>query len=1034
MSQPQKPKQGFNLSSWALNNQSFVVFLMLLTVLAGTFSFLNLSRGEDPPFTIKTMVVSAAWPGATMQDTASLLTNLIEKKLEETPNLDHVQSYSRPGEAVVFVYLRDDTKPAQVTDAWYQVRKKMDDLVPRLPEGVRGPFLNDEFADTFGIIYGFQYEGFSAGDIRQRVDNVRTRLMAVPDVGKIELIGVQPEQITIAFQTRKLAALNLNIDAVIASLQEQNAVAPAGTIETASEKIAVTVDGAFTSEDSIRKVVLRVDNRFVPLTDIAEVSRGPIDPPSPGYRVNGKPAIGLAISVAEGADVLKFGKEIDAVMAEVTPDLPYGIDVVKVADQTEVVDHAIEHFIKVLLEAIAIVLAVSFLSLGTRAGLVVTVSIPLVLAMTFIGMELAGIGLQRISLGALIIALGLLVDDAMITVEAMVGRLEHGWEKSRAATYAYETTAFPMLTGTLVMIAGFVPVGFAASSAGEYCYSLFMVVLIALSTSWIVAVVFAPLLGVWILPKTVKPHKEGGGRIMRGYARILDLALKHRLATLSLAVLAFGASLVGFTQIEEQFFPTADRPELMVSLTLPQNASYAATDADAQKLEAFLLDDADVDHFSTYIGSGAIRFYLPMDLLLTNDNVTEFVVVAKGLEARDRLQARLANYLESEFPEAISRASPLELGPPVGWPLKFRITGPDHAMVRDLSMQFANLLAENPSTRGINLTAGEPQRSVDIEIDQVRARALGISSKDIASLTATVYTGAPLTQLREGDQQIEVIVRGDTTDRSDLATIDNLQISAPNNRSVPLRSIATVSHGVEDPIIWRRNRQAMIVVQADVAPDMKAATVVEQMRPAIADFQAGLPAGYAVDIGGVVEESAKGSESVFAMLPATLLIMMTLLMIQLRSLARMALAIFMAPFGLIGVVIALLATGVAMGFVAQLGIIALAGMIIRNAVILIEEVDTNIANGMEPDAAIRAASLHRARPIVLTACAAVLGMIPIATSVFFGPMAFAIIGGLAIATFLTLTLLPAAFSMLLQWERRKVMATAASAEIEASAS
>lgn len=1016
-------KSGFNLSSWALENQSIVIFLMILTVLAGTFSFLNLSRGEDPPFTIKTMVVSAGWPGATAQETVDHLTDTLEKKLEETPHLDFIQSYSRPGEAVVFVNLRDDTPPSLVSDIWYQVRKKMADLAPSLPSGVIGPFMDDEFADTFGIIYGLQSEGFSAGELRNIADDVRTQLMEVEGIGKIIVLGAQPEQITISFQTRRLAALNLNIDQVIASLQAQNAVAPAGTIQTDAEKIAVKVDGAFTSEESLRQVTLRVDNRFVPLSDIAEITRAPIDPPQPAYRVNGKEALGLAIAVSEGQDVLATGERIAEAMAKIEQNLPHGIDVVKVANQSSVVESAIAKFVTVLLEAVGIVLAVSFLSLGTRAGLVVTVSIPLVLAMTFVGMEFVGIGLQRISLGALIIALGLLVDDAMITVEAMVSRLEHGWDKRSAATYAYETTAFPMLTGTLVMIAGFVPVGFAASSAGEYCYSLFMVVLIALSTSWIVAVVFAPLLGVWILPSKVKPHKEGGGFVLQSYGRLLDWSLRHRLASICFAVLAFIASLVGFTQVEEQFFPTADRPELMVSLTLPQNASFAASDAQARKLEAILLQDPDVERFSAYIGSGAIRFYLPMDVLLTNDNVTEFVVVAKGLHERDALQERLSKILETEFPDVIARASPLELGPPVGWPLKFRVTGPDNDKVRDLSMEFANLLSTNNLTREINLTAGEPQRSVNIAIDQVRARALGISSQDIAALTATIYAGAPLTALREDDRLVDVVVRGDIADRSAPTTIDNLQISAANGRTVPLRSIASIEHGIDDPVIWRRDRQAMVTVQADVAPGAKPASVVGQLQASIDAFRAELPVGYDVAIGGTVEESAKGSESVIAVMPLMLLIMMTLLMIQLRSFMRMALAIFMAPFGLVGVVAAMLIAGAPMGFVAQLGIIALAGMVIRNAVILIEEVDVNIALGMQPDEAIREASLHRARPIFLTACAAVLGMIPIATSVFWGPMAFAIIGGLTVATFFTLTLLPATFSLLLKYEARTKQGT-----------
>ncbi|MFG1295705.1 efflux RND transporter permease subunit [Xanthobacter variabilis] len=1009
----------FNLSAWALQQQPLIIFLMIISLVAGGWSYFSLTRNEDPPFTIKQMVVSAYWPGASTTDTTNLLTDKLEQKLEEVPYLDRLDSYTRAGESVIFVNLRDDAPPSVVSDAWYQVRKKVADIIPTLPSGVSGPFFDDEFGDTFGTIYGFTAEGFSDRELRDRLDTVRTDLLKTPNIGKVRLLGIQEEQIVIEFSPRKVAALGLNLQSVMDALRAQNAVTPAGTVRTSAEKIALRVSGAFTSEDSLRAITLRVGERYVPLTDLATVARLPADPASPTFRVNGEKALGLAISMASTGNLLDFGVAVKAKMAAVAENLPHGIEVVQVANQSTVVEGAVYGFMKVLVEAILIVLAVSFISLGTRAGLVVTISIPLVLALTFVGMEMTGIGLQRISLGALIIALGLLVDDAMITVEAMVSKLEDGWDRSRAASFAYESTAFPMLTGTLVMIAGFIPVGFAASSAGEYTFSLFMVVLISLSASWVVAVLFSPLIGTWVLPRNMKSHGHGEGRILRSYGRILAWVMHHRVATIGAAVLAFGVSILGSTKIEEQFFPLADRPELLVSLTLPQDAAVEATEQQVKRLEAMLKANPNVERFSTYVGSGAIRFYLPMDVLLTNDNIAQTVVVTKGLHERDALQARLQDAFRTDFPDIVARATPLELGPPVGWPLKFRVTGPDSGKVRDIAMTLANVIAQNPNTRDVNLTAGEPQKSVEVQIDQTAARAVGLSSQDVASSLAAIFSGTTLTTVRDANRFVDVIVRADPGERTDLETVANLQITAGNGRSIPLRQIATLSYGVEEPIIWRRQREAIITVQADVGPRVQPATVSTQLAPEIARFTAGLPEGYRIAEGGVVEESAKGGSSVYAVLPLMLLVMISLLMVQLRSFSRMAIALFMAPFGLIGVVAIMLATGSPMGFVAQLGVIALAGMIIRNAVILIEEVDNNVVAGMAPADAIATASKHRARPIILTACAAILGMIPIAHQVFWGPMAYAIIGGLTVATILTLTLLPAILTYLLSWEERR---------------
>lgn len=1016
---PSKNQGSFNLSTWAIGQKPLIFFLMLMTLLGGALSYTKLSRNEDPAFTIKTMIVAARWPGATIDDTTKLLTDRLEKKLEETPYLDRIDSYTRAGETVIMVYLRDDVPASTVPEVWYQVRKKMTDTASMLPSGVQGPFFNDEFGETYGLIYGFTTEGFSDRELRDYLEGVRAELLRIPNIGKVQLLGEQEEQIVVEFSPGRLAAFGLDENIVLRALSAQNTVSPAGAMHLSDDKIALRVSGGFASEESLRNVTLRANDRFLPLTELASVRRIPADPPAPQFRVNGEKALGLAISMAPEGNLLQFGQAVQERMDEVKAALPFGIKMLQVADQSAVVEQAIGGFLKVLAEAIVIVLAVSFLFLGARAGLVVSISIPFVLALTFIGMELSGIGLQRISLGALIIALGLLVDDAMITVETMVGKLEEGLGLKAAASFAYESTAFPMLTGTLIMIAGFIPVGFAASSAGEYCYSMFMVVLISLSASWVVAVMFSPLIGTLILPKSISPCGHGTSHFMRVYELILTWVLEHRAITLTAAGAAFIASLGASTYLEQQFFPSSDRPELLISLTLPQNASLEATEREALKLEKLLKDDPNVERFSTYVGSGAVRFYLPMEVLLQNDNVTQTVVVAKGLNERETLQSKLAATFNEEFPDLIARATPLELGPPVGWPLKYRIIGPDQAKVRDIAGQLANLLTSNPNTRDVHLLSGEPQRTVRVEIDQTQARTLGLSSEDIASKMAATFSGATVTAVRDRDRLVDVVVRAQTGERTELATLANLQIQSPQGHTIPLTQIAELNYGVEDPIVWRRQRLSLVTVQGDVAEGHKVASVVQALAPAVAKFSVELPKGYQIETGGVVEEAAKGSDSLIAVLPVTAFLMCMLLMVQLRSFFRMFLALAMVPFSLIGVVLAMVPTGIPMGFVAQLGVIALVGMIVRNAIILIEEVDIHVRAGQPSLGAIMRASMHRARPILLTAGAAILGMIPISTQIFWGPMAFAIIGGLAVATVVTLTVLPCAISLLLQWEARK---------------
>ena len=1015
MSEP-SARDKFNLSAWALAHQQLMAFLMLMILGAGVLSYQALPRNEDPAFTIKTAVVSAQWPGADLDDTVQLLTEPLEKKLQEVPYLDYVQSETHPGKTVIFVNLRDSTPPGKVQDIWYQVRKKMQDVSSALPAGVAAPAVNDDFDDTFGTIYGFTAEGFSTRELRDRVESIRDRLMSVPDVGKITLLGVQEEQIVASFSPRTLAGMGLSLQQVTDALQAQNALSPTGVIRTNSDNIALRVSGAFNSEQSLRAVTLHINDRYIPLTDIVTLTRVAAEPPTPLYRVNGKPAIGLAISMAPTGNMLDFGHALTDKMSLIASQLPHGIEVTKVADQSRVVNDAVSGFVRVLGEAIVIVLAVSFVSLGLRAGLVVAAAIPLVLAMTFTGMMLAGIGLQRISLGALIIALGLLVDDAMIAVETMVARLEAGDSRWRAATVAFETTAFPMLTGTLVMIAGFIPVGFAASGAGEYCYSLFVVVLISLLSSWVVAVLFSPLTGSWILASRPGKSHAKPGWLLRLYRRLVSQVLRHRGLTLGLAGASLLLAIWGMSHLQGEFFPASDRPELLVSLTLPANASQARTLSVVEQLEAKLSGNTNIDHFSSYSGSGAVRFYLPMDVLNDDENIAQLVVVAKNLAARDRLKAELDRLLARDFSDVVTRVSPLELGPPVGWPIRYRISGPHYERVKQYAEKLASILGQSRATRSVNLTAGEPERVITFAVNQTAARAAGVSSQDIAQLLNRVWSGQSVTTVRDHNRLVDVLLRANDADRLDLTSLAALKLTTASGAKIAIGQVATLQWGLQDPVMWRRQGFPYVVVQTDVAAGMQAETTSAQLSADVQQLRAGLAPGYTLDEEGTVAESDKGNGSVFAVLPVTLFVMLILLMVQLQRVSRMLLALAMAPFGLPGIVLAMLPSGTPMGFVALLGMIALAGMIIRNAVILIMEADSNLRAGMSRNDAVSQAAEHRARPILLTACAAILGMIPISHQVFWGPMAYAIIGGLLVGTLMTLTVLPAALSLVMQRE------------------
>jgi multidrug efflux pump subunit AcrB len=984
---------------------------MIAAVLAGAIAFARLGRNEDPAFTFRTMIVFAAWPGATIEDTLEQVTERIERTLQEVPSLDRLRSYTIAGRTTIFVDLRQDTPPSKVPDLWYDVRKRVGDMARTLPPGVVGPGFNDDFGDVFGIIYGFTADGFTHRELRDFVEDIRSRLLRVPDVSKIEVIGAQDERVFLEFSMARLAALGLDYTALVAALREQNVVRPAGVVETGEERVALRVSGAFETEEDVRAVNLVVGDRLIRLADLAEIRRGFADPPQPLFRVNGRPAIGLGIAMREAGDILALGTNIRNAVARISADLPLGIEPVLVADQAATVDQAIGEFTESLWQAILIILAASFVALGARPGAVVAAAIPLTLAVVFPIMQIAGIDLQRISLGALIIALTLLVDDAMTTVDAMIRRLAAGDTKSQAATFAYRTLAAPMLTGTLVTIAGFVPIGFAASSAGEYTFSIFAVVAIALLVSWLVAVTFAPLVGMAILkaPAAGAVTDAKPGFVLRAYRGLLIGAIRARWLTIAVTLAAFALSLYALRFVPQQFFPSSDRPELLVDLTLPQNASIQASEAVVERLDATLAQDADVERWSAYVGRGAIRFYLPLNVQLQNPFFTQAVIVARDVAARDRLQARLERLLAEEFPGAVTRAYPLELGPPVGWPLQYRVTGPDVEEVRAIAFRAAELLDGAAGARDVNFDWMEPSRQFRIRIDQDGARQRGVSSAAIASVLNAAVTGTVVTQIRDSIYLIDVIARAEAAERASLATLRNLQVPIPGGRTVPLAQFATFESSQEYPLIWRRDRVPTLTVRADVRPGVLPDQVVAELAPRLAALNAGLPRGYAVETGGIAEESAVSRASVMAVVPVMLLLMLTILMVQLQSFGRLAMVVCVLPLGLIGVVLALLLFDRPLGFVAILGVLSLLGMIAKNAVILIAQIEADRAQGLPVRDAVVASATSRLRPMMLTAISTVLGLIPIAPTVFWGPMAFAIMGGLLVATLLTLVFLPALY-------------------------
>ncbi|MGO9132725.1 MAG: efflux RND transporter permease subunit [Methylovirgula sp.] len=1010
--------KSFNLSDWALNHRSLVWYFMIAFMAAGLFAYLQLGREEDPNFTIKTMVIQAQWPGASAEEVTRQVTDRIEKKLEELESLDYTKSVTVAGQTTVFVYLRDTTKARDVASTWARVRNMIADIKQDFPQGVIGPAFNDRFGDVFGNIYAFTSDGLSQRQLRDRVEDIRAKILTVPNVGKVDILGAQDEVIFLEFSTRKIAALGLDSRAIMSSLQAQNAVTPSGVFEAGPERISVRVDGAFTSEASLKAINLRVNDRFFPLTDVATVTRGYADPPTTLFRYNGHPAIALAIGMKAGANLLTFGEALKEEMSKVLADLPIGVGVHLVADQPVVVEHAVSGFTEALFEAVMIVLGISFLSLGVRAGLVVAIAIPLVLAITFVVMAYLGISLQRISLGALIIALGLLVDDAMIAVEMMVARLELGDPLEKAATHVYTSTAFPMLTGTLVTVSGFIPIGLNSSNAGEFTFTLFVVIAVSLIVSWIVAVLFTPLLGVTILPTKMKGHHETKGRFAQLFSHVLGVCMHHRWITIGVTAAAFGLALFGMKFVQQQFFPSSDRDELIIDWSLPQNASIIDTNAQMARFEREQLQgNAGVDHWSTYVGTGAPRFVLSFDVQTANSWFGQMVVVTKGgIAARDRLKAQFETYLKRTFPGTDTFVKLLEVGPPVGRPVQYRLSGPDIAQVKEFSQKLAGIMRTNPYLENVVFDWMEPARVVKVDVLQDKARQLGVSSEDIATSLNGVLDGSTITQVRDSIYLVNVLGRATAAERSSIDTLRDLQLIGVNGRSVPLGAVARLHYGIEQPTIWRRTRIPTITLKANVLDTAQPKTVVDQLAPKVTEFAKSLPPGYSVAIGGSVEESAKSQAPIAAVVPLMLFIMATILMIQLQSFQRLFLVFAIAPLALIGVVAALLPSGAPLGFVAILGVLALIGILIRNSVILIVQIEQLKQEGRPTWEAVVEATEHRMRPILLTAAAASLALIPISREIFWGPMAYAMMGGIIVGTVLTLLFLP---SLYVAWFRIK---------------
>ncbi len=1023
----------FNLSRWALEHPALTRYLMVVLMLLGAAAYFQLGQDEDPPFTFRAMIIRVFWPGATAQQVAEQVTDKIERTLQEVPYSDIIRSYSKPGETLVVLQIKDSSRAADVPQVWYTVRKKIGDMRGTLPAGVVGPFFNDEYGDVYGVIYALEADnGYSYAEVKTFADDVRQQLLRVPDVAKVELFGVQDEKLYVEISQKRLAQLGLDLNQVLQQLQQQNAVESAGAVQTPLEVVQVRVAGQFQAVDQLRAMPIRgASGNQLRLGDIAEVRRGYVDPPQVKVRHGGREVIALGVSMAKGGDIIRLGGELKAAVGRIDDDLPAGIRLVQVQDQPKVVSTSVGEFVKVLIEAVVIVLAVSFISLGLhkrpepglplwkrwtvdmRPGLVVGITIPLVLAVTFLAMHYWGIGLHKISLGSLIIALGLLVDAAIIAVEMMVRKMEEGYDKVRAATFAYEVTAMPMLTGTLITAAGFLPIGMARSTVGEYTFAIFAVTVIALVLSWLVSVFFVPYLGTLLLkakPVSAEHHEHFDTPFYRRFRRAVDWCVEHRWLTIGATLLTFALGIAGMGQVQQQFFPDSSRPEILVDLWTPEGTSFAASEEVAKRFEQRLLRMDDVAGVTTWVGSGVPRFYLPLDQIFPQSNASQLIVQPKDLATREKLRRELPALLAQEFPEVRARVKLLPNGPPVAYPVQFRVMGPDPVALRARADEVKEAMRRSPNTRGVNDNWNESVKVLRLEVDQAKARALGVTSQSIAQASRTILAGTPIGQYREGDKLIEIVLRQPLEERNAITDIANAYLPTASGKSIPLTQIAKPVFTWEPGVMWREGRNYAITVQADTVEGLQGATVTNELLPQLRELERAWPAGYRIQVAGTVEESGKGSSSIAAGVPVMLFLTFTLLMLQLQSFSRALLVFLTGPLGIAGVAGALLLLDRPFGFVALLGVIALMGMIQRNSEILIDQIEQDRARGVPTWDAIVEAAVRRLRPIVLTAAAAVLAMIPLSRSVFWGPMAVAIMGGLVVATVLTLLALPAMYA------------------------
>jgi multidrug efflux pump len=1039
-------KSRFNLSEWALKHQTLVLYLMIMLTISGMLAYTKLGQSEDPPFTFKVMLVRATLPGASAQEVEQQVTDKLEKKLQEVPHLDHTNSFSRPGESMIFVVIKDNTFSKEIPEIWYQVRKKIGDIRHTLPSNLESLTFNDEFSDVFGSMYALTGDGFDNYALKKQAEIIRAELLTTPDVAKVSFFGERKQRIFIELSNAKLATIGLNTTALVNILQAQNSIVLGGTYDSPNERIRIDVSGRFRSLDDLRELRLRANNQDFKLGDVARVYRGYEDPPVDTVRFRGQDALLLGVSMSEGGDVIALGHELDKKITKIQQNLPIGVKFETVTSQPTIVAHSVNDFVESLFEALVIVLGVSLLSLGLRTGIVVAISIPVVLAATFLVMHLFDIGLHKISLGALILALGLLVDDAIIAVEMMSSKMEQGWDRVKAASFAFSSTAMPMLTGTLVTVAGFLPIATASSSTGEYTRSIFQVSAISLVISWFAAVIFVPYLGFYLLPdysKAPQPnrlmfwlknklkiaennennhhHDIYNTKFYKAFRQLVTNCVRFRKTVIVLTFTIFVLAIVGFSKVQQQFFPDSTRLELVVDLRLTEGASYEATNNEVKKLEAWLAQwnkqHGGIDNFVAYIGNGAPRYYLPLDVQLGHRGFAQFVVLSKDLKTREVLRKDLLNLFETDFPNLRGSVLRLENGPPVGFPVQFRVSGTDIPKIREISHQIEDIMRNNPNMLNVQLNWEEPSKVVKVQIDQAKARLLGVSSIDVANVLNGAMNELYISEFREANERIDLVVRGAEFERTKLSRLPNLMIIKPDGKGVALSQLATISSEFEEGVIWRRDRVPSIIVRANLHDGIQAPVVSAQVEEKLKVIKDKLPLGVSIETGGAVEESAKGGASVAKGFPLFLVTVLTLLIIQLQSFSRVFLVLLTAPLGLIGVTIGLLLFNQPFGFVAMLGTIALSGMIMRNSVILVDQIDQDKASGVEPWQAIVESTIRRFRPIVLTAAAAILAMIPLTQSVFFGPMAVAIMGGLAVATLLTVLFLPALYAA---WFRVKV--------------